>query len=62
MDPMHADPAILAARNGLTRAYMAIFEFLRHRALTGDIVAQGIERSSRTWSSPRPPTWRSVAG
>ena len=54
MDPLHADAALLAARNGLARAYLAVFEFLRHRALSGDIVAQGIERELSNPILPAP--------
>ena len=54
MDPMHADPAVMAARNGLTRAYLAIFEFLERRAVTGDIVAQGIQRELTSPVLPAP--------
>lgn len=54
MDPLHPDPATLAARNGLTRAYLAVFQFLRQRAATGDIVAQGIERELTNPLLPAP--------
>lgn len=54
MDPSSLDPAVLAARNGLTRAYLAVFQFLRQRAATGDIVAQGIERELTNVLLPAP--------